>query len=77
MEIDMIYVTIDHNQTFRSTSALRAARVAHAWRRLGRDPLIEVVIGGGAAPLQFLKVDVSRLVRVTAAAIRNAQEQEL
>jgi hypothetical protein len=72
----MIYVTTDHN-TFRSTSPLRAARVAHAWRKLNRDPLIEVAIGGGAAPLQFLKVEVSRLVRVTAAAIRNAQEQEL
>jgi len=73
----MIYVTTDHNQTFRSQNPHAAARVAHAWRKLGRDPLIEVVIGGGAAPLQFLKVEVSRLVRVTAAAIRNAQEQEL
>jgi hypothetical protein len=76
MEIDMIYVTTDHN-TFRSHNPHAAARVAHAWRKLGRDPLIEVVVGGGAAPLQFLKVEVSRLVRVTAAAIRNAQEQEL
>lgn len=72
----MIYVTTDHN-TFRSTSAQRAARVAHAWRRLDRDPLIEVAIGGGAAPLQFLRVEMARLVRSTAAAIRTAQEQEL
>ena len=72
----MIYVTTGHN-TFRSQNPHAAARVAHAWRKLGRDPLIEVVIGGGAAPLQFLKVEVSRLVRVTAAAIRDAQEQEL
>jgi hypothetical protein len=72
----MIYVTTDHN-TYRSTSPLRAARVAHAWRRLDRDPLIEVAIGGGAAPLQFLKVEIARLAQSTAAAIRNAQEQEL
>jgi len=44
----MIYVTTDHN-TFRSQNPHAAARVAHAWRKLGRDPLIEVVIGGGAS----------------------------
>jgi len=69
----MIHITADLDHYHTTTCPRAAADIAQAWMTRSLYPIIDVVIGGGAAPLTFLRVeDRTALVE----AIRVAQAQE-
>ncbi|MBM3595581.1 MAG: hypothetical protein FJX31_07345 [Alphaproteobacteria bacterium] len=72
----MIHITADLDHYHTTTCPRAAADIAQAWMTRSLYPIIDVVIGGGAAPLTFLRVEVTGDRTALVEAIRVAQAQE-
>lgn len=72
----MIYITGDLDHYYHTTCPRAAADIAQAWMARSLYPIIDVVIGGGAAPLTFIRVEVSGDRIALVEAIRVAQAKE-
>ena len=72
----MIHITGDLDHYHSTTCPLAAADIAQAWMTRSLYPIIDVVIGGGAAPLTFLRVEVTGDRIALVEAIRVAQAKE-
>jgi hypothetical protein len=76
MEIDMIHITGDLDHYHTTTCPRAAADIAQAWMTRSLYPIVDVVIGGGAAPLTFIRIEVSGDRIALVEAIRAAQDLE-
>jgi hypothetical protein len=72
----MIHITGDLDHYHTTTCPHAAADIAQAWRARSLYPIIVVLIGGGAAPLTFIKIDVTDDRIALVEAIRVAQAKE-
>lgn len=72
----MIHITGDLDHYHTTTCPRAAADIAQAWMARSLYPIIDVVIGGGAAPLTFIRIDVTGDRIALVEAIRIAQAQE-
>lgn len=72
----MIHITGDLDHYHTTTCPRAAADIAQAWMTRSLHPIIDVVIGGGAAPLTFLRIDVTGDRIALVEAIRVAQAKE-
>jgi hypothetical protein len=72
----MIHITGDLDHYHTTTCPRAAADIAQAWMTRSLYPIIDVVIGGGAAPLMFIRIDVTGDRIALVEAIRVAQAQE-
>ena len=72
----MIHITGDLDHYHTTTCPRAAADIAQAWMARSLYPIIDVVIGGGAAPLTFIRIDVTGDRIALVEAIRVAQAQE-
>jgi len=72
----MIHITGDLDHYHATTCPRAAADIAQAWMTRSLYPIIDVVIGGGAAPLTFIRIDVTGDRIALVEAIRVAQAKE-
>ena len=72
----MIHITGDLDHYHATTCPRAAADIAQAWMARSLYPIIDVVIGGGAAPLTFIRIDVTGDRIALVEAIRVAQAKE-
>ena len=72
----MIHITGDLDHYHTTACPRAAADIAQAWMTRSLYPIIDVVIGGGAAPLTFIRIDVTGDRIALVEAIRVAQAQE-
>lgn len=72
----MIHITGDLDHYHTTTCPRAAADIAQAWMARSLYPIIDVVIGGGAAPLTFIRIDVTGDRIALVEAIRVAQAKE-
>lgn len=72
----MIHITGDLDHYHTTTCPRAAADIAQAWMARSLCPIIDVAIGGGAAPLTFTRIDVTGDRIALVEAIRVAQAQE-